>query len=191
MGWSGLAVLVEGFLDGIERLAPARATALRTALALETADEAVAPFAVALATRDLLVDAAEDTPIVVLVDDLQWIDHSTRRTLAFLARRLEVERLAIVSTRRVGGDPSADTGRAIALDALDAEDADDLLADVGVDRTGRAGAADQGQRRRPARARRGRPPARRGPAGRAGPSCPTPCRSGRPGSASSTSCWPA
>ena len=132
MGWSGLAVLVDGFLDGIERLAPARATALRTALALETADEAVAPFAVALAARDLLVDAAEDTPIIVLVDDLQWIDHSTRRTLAFVARRLEVERLAIVSTRRVGGDPSADTGRAITLDALDAEDADDLLADVGV-----------------------------------------------------------
>ena len=140
MGWSGLAVLVEGFLDGIERLAPARATALRTALALETADEAVAPFAVALATRDLLVEAAEDTPILVLVDDLQWIDHSTRRTLAFLARRLEVERLAIVSTRRVGGDPSADTGRAIALTALDADDADELLADVGVNRSQRAGA---------------------------------------------------
>src|SRR5690606_20192696 len=107
----GLAGLVGGVLDGIDRLAPARAAALRTALALDCGEDSVDPFGVALATRDLLVEAAETQPIVVIVDDLHWIDPSTRLTLAYIARRLELERLAIVSARRPGPDESTDTGR--------------------------------------------------------------------------------
>ena len=92
MAWSGLAGLLDGLLDGIDRLPPARASALRAALAIEGADEPVEPFAIALATRDLLVDAAEDAPVVVFVDDLPWVDAPTRRTLSYIARRLQFER---------------------------------------------------------------------------------------------------
>ena len=104
LAWSGLAELLDGILDGLDRLAPARASAVRAALAIEGADQPVEPFAIALATRDLLVDAAEDAPIVIIVDDLQWVDLPTRRTLSYISRRLQFERLVIVSTRRAGGD---------------------------------------------------------------------------------------
>ena len=92
----------------------------------------VEPFAIALATRDLLVDAAEVSPIVVIVDDLQWVDLPTRRTLSYIARRLQFERLAIVSTRRAGADSHTDTGPTVVLDAVNDEVADAILRDAGV-----------------------------------------------------------
>ena len=132
LAWSGLAELLDGVLDGIDRLAPARASAVRAALAMEGTEQPVEPFAIALATRDLLVDAAEDAPIVVVVDDLQWVDLPTRRTLSYIARRLQFERLAIVSTRRAGADGHTDTGPVVVLDAVPDDVADAILRDAGV-----------------------------------------------------------
>ncbi len=40
--------------------------------------------------------AAADAPLLTLVDDLQWIDPESRRTLLFAARRLATERIAMV-----------------------------------------------------------------------------------------------
>ena len=111
LAWSGLAELLDGVLAGIDRLAPARASAVRAALAMEGVDQPVEPFAIALATRDLLVDAAEEAPIVIVVDDLQWVDLPTRRTLSYIARRLQFERLVIVSTRRAGTTATPTPGR--------------------------------------------------------------------------------
>jgi DNA-binding CsgD family transcriptional regulator len=133
MAWSGLAALLEGRLDGLANLAPARAAAVRSALAIDDDDEPVEAFAIALATRDLLVQAAERSPIVVLVDDLPWIDAPTRRTLAYIARRLQFERVAIVSARRTGTDSQSDTGSTHLLDAVDDGVADRILAAAGVD----------------------------------------------------------
>jgi DNA-binding CsgD family transcriptional regulator len=131
LAWSGLAELLDGVLAGIDRLAPARASAVRAALAMEGVDQPVEPFAIALATRDLLVDAAEEAPIVVVVDDLQWVDLPTRRTLSYIARRLQFERLVIVSTRRAG-DSHTDTGPVVLLEAVSDEVADAILRDAGV-----------------------------------------------------------
>jgi DNA-binding CsgD family transcriptional regulator len=136
LAWSGLAELLDGVLDGLDRLAPARASAVRAALAMEGVEQPVEPFAVALATRDLLVDAAERAPIVVIIDDLQWVDLPTRRTLSYIARRLQFERLAIVSTRRTGSDTRTDTGPVVVLDAVSDEDAEAILRDAGVSAPG-------------------------------------------------------
>ncbi len=133
MAWSGLAALLDGMLDGIANLAPARAAALRSALAIDTGDEPAEPFAIALATRDLLVHAAEEHPVVVVVDDLPWIDAPTRRTLAYIARRLQFERVAILSARRAGSDSHSDTGPTYVLDTVDDDVADGILAEAGVD----------------------------------------------------------
>jgi DNA-binding CsgD family transcriptional regulator len=133
MAWSGLAALLDGLLDGLANLAPARAAAMRAALAIDTGEEAAEPFAIALATRDLLVQAAESAPVVVVVDDLPWIDAPTRRTLAYIARRLQFERVAIMSARRAGSDSQSDTGPTYVLDAVDNRVADRILADAGVD----------------------------------------------------------
>jgi DNA-binding CsgD family transcriptional regulator/tetratricopeptide (TPR) repeat protein len=133
LAWSGLAGILHGLLAGIDALAPARAAALRAALAIDGADGAAEPFAIAVATRDLLAQAAEQAPIVVFVDDLQWVDPPTRRTLSYIARRLQFERIAIVSARREGTDDQTDTGPTFVLGAVDDEVADAILADAGVD----------------------------------------------------------
>ena len=130
--WSCLAALLDGMLGGLDQLAPARREALEGALAMVRTPAPVEPFAVALATRDLLIDAAEAGIVVVFVDDLPWVDLPTRRALAFLARRLQFERIAIVAARRVGTDDSTDTGPALLLDAVGDDVADEILVELGV-----------------------------------------------------------
>ena len=78
MAWSGLAGLLDEFLDRIGELPPARADAIRGALALAEGAVPVEPFAVAVATRDLLAEADEEAPILVVVDDVPWIDQPGR-----------------------------------------------------------------------------------------------------------------
>lgn len=135
LAWSGLAEVLAGLLDGVARLAPARSSAVRAALALEGADQPVEPFAIALAARDLLVDAAEDAPIVVFVDDIHWVDAPTRRTLSYIARRLQFERVAMISTRRPSADTTTDTGPIVRLESVSDDTADAILRDVGVTST--------------------------------------------------------
>ncbi|MET0325597.1 MAG: LuxR family transcriptional regulator, partial [Ilumatobacteraceae bacterium] len=133
LAWSGLAGLLEGMLDRLDRLTPGRAAAIRSALALEGGAAEVEPFAIAVASRDLLVDAADAAPIVVVIDDLPWIDLSTRRVLAYVAQRLDVERVAMISSRRPDADAAAtDTGPTIELGAWPDADAEALLVDAGV-----------------------------------------------------------
>lgn len=136
MAWSGLASLLGGVVDGFDgfdRLAPPRAAALRTAFALDPAPELpIERFAVSLATRDLLVDSAEQAPIVIVIDDLQWVDVASRRAISFISRRLPHERIAIVSSRLAGTDEHTDTGPARTLDPVDDSVADAILVDAGV-----------------------------------------------------------
>jgi predicted ATPase len=85
--YSGLADLVAPLLALRERLPPAQALALGQALALE--DGGTPPrFAVPAALLGLLGTAAEERPVIVLVDDAQWIDAPSMEAIVFVARRL-------------------------------------------------------------------------------------------------------
>jgi len=60
------------------------------------------PFRVALAAFQLVCDLAEAGPVVLIVDDAQWIDQSSMRALTFIARRLDSEPVALVAAIRSG-----------------------------------------------------------------------------------------
>ena len=58
------------------------------------------PKAVAIALRSLLVELARASPVVVAVDDVQWLDAATARALAFAARRLDARPVGVLATVR-------------------------------------------------------------------------------------------
>jgi DNA-binding CsgD family transcriptional regulator len=93
--FAGLQQLCASMLDGLDRLPGPQQDALRVAFGLRggaTPD----PFFVALAALSLLADAAEAQPLVCLVDDAQWLDRGSAQALAFVARRLLAEPVAMV-----------------------------------------------------------------------------------------------
>ncbi len=60
------------------------------------------PFRVAMAAFRLVIEAAESSPLVLLVDDAHWLDRSSLGVLTFIARRLEAVPVALVATVRTG-----------------------------------------------------------------------------------------
>ncbi|PZG00935.1 LuxR family transcriptional regulator [Micromonospora endophytica] len=99
-------------------------------------------FLVGLATLNLLAEVAENGPLLCLVDDAQWLDEASAQVLAFVARRVAAERMALMFALR---DADASDVRPFAglpelrLDGLGESDARELLAsavraplDVGV-----------------------------------------------------------
>jgi DNA-binding CsgD family transcriptional regulator len=99
LAYGGLHQLCAPFLDRIERLPGPQADALQGAFGL-SAGEAPDRFLVGLAVLNLLADLAEDEPLVCLVDDAHWLDRVSAQTVAFVARRLLAERIAIVIVLR-------------------------------------------------------------------------------------------
>ena len=81
-----------------------QAAALEAALALRPG-AAQERFAVGAATLSLLAAYAEQAPVAVLVDDVQWIDGSSAQALLFAFRRLVADPIAVLIAVRAG-EPS-------------------------------------------------------------------------------------
>jgi DNA-binding CsgD family transcriptional regulator len=117
-------------LDGLQQLPEPQGDALKTAFGL-SGGRRPEPFFVGLAVLTLLSDAAEARPVVCIVDDAQWLDHSSALVLAFVARRLEAESVLLVFAERdeqaldeLAGLPNLNVG------ALSEADARALLMEV-------------------------------------------------------------
>ncbi len=99
--FSGLLELLRPFLEHLPRIPPQQAKALRSALGL-CEPEAHDRFTIGAATLSLLAAAAESNPLLVLVDDVQWLDCATTEALLFATRRLVRDSAAIVFAVRDG-----------------------------------------------------------------------------------------
>ena len=93
--FAALLEICRPFLDGLDQLLEPQAAALRGALALAPTPPR-SRFAVAAATLGLLAAAAEKAPLLVTVDDAHWLDRGSADAIAFAARRLGADRVALL-----------------------------------------------------------------------------------------------
>jgi DNA-binding CsgD family transcriptional regulator/tetratricopeptide (TPR) repeat protein len=101
--YAALADLLIPLRGHFAELPPVQRDALGGSLAL-TETETPNPYAVCAASLNVLAAASERAPLVVLVDDLHWVDQSSQRALLFAARRLGSERIALVMSGRDDAD---------------------------------------------------------------------------------------
>jgi hypothetical protein len=130
--FAGLHQLLHPLLNHADELPTPQREALHAAFGKSTsAADGPAPnlFLIALATLELLADAAEQVPLLVVVEDAQWLDGSTTDTLAFVARRLEVEPIILlIAVREATECALAEAGLAeLHVDALNEVAASALL----------------------------------------------------------------
>jgi DNA-binding CsgD family transcriptional regulator len=93
--YATLHQLIWPLADRIDHLAEPQARALRGALGLADEGE-VDRFLVGVGTLTLLGDAAEEQPLLALLDDAAWFDRASRDALAFAARRLHAEGVVLL-----------------------------------------------------------------------------------------------
>jgi DNA-binding CsgD family transcriptional regulator len=109
LGFAGAHQLCAPVLDRMDDLPAPQRGALGTAFGL-AAGVPADRFLVGLAVLTLLSAAAEERPLVCLVDDAQWLDQLSGQILAFVARRLLAESIALVFAVREPGVPLELTG---------------------------------------------------------------------------------
>jgi DNA-binding CsgD family transcriptional regulator len=128
LAFAAVQQLCSPSLHFMERLPEPQRVALEVALGLSTGPPPNT-FLVGLAVLNLVSEAADEQPLLCLVDDAQWLDRASARVLAFVARRLLAERIAMVFAAR----ESIDTLRGVAelrVEPLNRRDARALLDSV-------------------------------------------------------------
>ena len=97
-------LLEPAFEAGFDQLPPAQRNALAVALARVDPTVTFGRLAVSRATLAMLRELARESPVVIAIDDAQWLDRSTAQVLAFAMRRLGEAPVHVLLTQRSGGD---------------------------------------------------------------------------------------
>lgn len=128
--YAGVHQLCTPLLDHIGSIPEPQRVALGTALGL-VSGPSPDRFLVGLAVLSLLSEAARMTPVICLVDDLQWLDEASLLTTAFVARRLRAEAVGIVLAHRGSALPAEfDSLPHLRVEGLSDADARTLLNSV-------------------------------------------------------------
>ncbi len=102
--FGALHQLCNPLMDRIAALPEPQEAALRVAFGLQvgtTPDR----FVVGLAVLNLLSESAGEKPLLCIIDDAHWLDQASAQVMAFVARRVTAERLAVLLALR---DPTND-----------------------------------------------------------------------------------
>ncbi|WP_307527064.1 AAA family ATPase [Streptomyces umbrinus] len=125
LAYAGPQALCGHMMDSAARLPAPQQEAIEAAFGLRSA-AAPSPFLVGLALLGLLTEAAEDRGLLCVVDDAQWLDHASARALAFAARRLDAEGIALVPVMRQPDEVFAGLAHMV-VEGLGHEDAREIL----------------------------------------------------------------
>jgi DNA-binding CsgD family transcriptional regulator len=130
LAYAALHQILRPAFGRISSLPAPQAAALQAAFALtdDTVDER---FRVSLGVLGLLSEAAEEQPVLCIVDDAQWLDQASSDSLLFAARRLQAESVVLLfGARDVADRPFEARGiDELRLSGLTVQDARRLVAD--------------------------------------------------------------
>jgi DNA-binding CsgD family transcriptional regulator len=108
--YAGLHQMLRPVLDATAGLPVPQRDALLAAFGTTgTADQATRaaapePFMIALATLNVLTEVAARSPLLIVADDVQWLDQPTQDALTFIARRVSGDPCVLVGVVRAGHD---------------------------------------------------------------------------------------
>ncbi|RZT28018.1 ATP/maltotriose-dependent transcriptional regulator MalT [Kribbella sp. VKM Ac-2569] len=104
LAFAALHQLCAPLLDRLHRIPAPQRRALATVFGLAPGP-APDRFMVGLAVLSLISDLAGEQPVLVVVDDAQWLDTATAQTLGFVARRIGAESVGLLfGAREIGVD---------------------------------------------------------------------------------------
>lgn len=126
--FAGIQRLCAPVLEGLDDLAELQRNALKVAFGVSSGTSPDG-FLVGVAVLNLLAAAAEERPLLCLVDDAQWLDGASVQALGFAARRLLAEPIAmLLSLREPITTHGFDGLPELSLEGLSEPDAQSLLA---------------------------------------------------------------
>jgi len=99
LAFAALQRLLAPLSGSLDRIPTPQAQALRVVFGMEAGD-AGDRFLIFLGALSLLADAGEQQPVLVVVDDAQWLDDASAAALQFVARRIAVEPVAVLWAAR-------------------------------------------------------------------------------------------
>jgi predicted ATPase len=121
LSYAALAdVIGPAFDEARAQLPHPQKLALAAALLRVTSSEPVDPRTVATAVVGVLTELVREQPVLMAIDDVQWVDLASRRALEFAARRLPAQLLLFVTRRSEGAaEVPLELDRALPPDAFE------------------------------------------------------------------------
>jgi DNA-binding CsgD family transcriptional regulator len=113
-------------VGSVDELPAPQAAAVKVAFGLSDADQPPDAFLVGLGVLNRLSFAADERPLVCLIDDAQWLDRISAQTLAFAAHRFDADPVALIFAIRDPIEPLAGLPELV-LKGLSPEDSRTLL----------------------------------------------------------------
>ncbi|MEU2058166.1 AAA family ATPase [Streptomyces bungoensis] len=107
LAFAGLHQLLRPVLTQAQMLPDRQRDALLSAFGITAGPGEPDPLVLRVAVLTLLSHEARSRPVLLVVDDAQWLDGDSLDVLAFVARRLEGERISVLGVVRGGSAPPA------------------------------------------------------------------------------------